>query len=81
MFVTPSIEPVLEITPEELVGKKSVLEFLSPQDIVRFNPKMERLVNTGEVQTLEFHFTPSGRDVWLEARINLVHDESGDMHL
>ncbi len=78
-FVTPSIESVLEIKPEELIGKKSVLEFLSLQDIVEFNPKMEQLVNTGEVQTLELHFAPKGRDVWLEARISLVNDESGGM--
>jgi PAS domain S-box-containing protein len=79
LFASPSIEYVLGIKPGELIGKKSVREFLSPQDIVKFNPKIKQLVNTGEVQTLEFHFTSINRDVWLEARISLVKDESGGM--
>lgn len=78
-YVSPSIIRVTGLDPDMLVGKRSVLEFLPPEKVNELNPRMATLVQTGEIQPLQFQInTPKGA-LWLETSINLVRDETGQM--
>jgi PAS domain S-box-containing protein len=78
-YVSPSIIRVTGIEPDKLIGKRSVQEFLSPEIVSEFNPKMALLAKTGEIPPLQVHFnTPKG-SLWLETSINLVRDENGQI--
>jgi PAS domain S-box-containing protein len=78
-YVSPSMRRVTGLEPEMLVGKRSVLEFIPPEKIAELNPRMATLVQTGEIQPLQFQVnTPKGT-IWLETSINMVHEETGKM--
>ncbi len=78
-YVSPSIRSVTGIEPEQLIGKRNVMEFLGLEVVNEFNPKMEQLVKTGKLPPLQFQInTPKGL-IWLETSINLVRDEAGNM--
>ncbi len=80
LYVSPSIERILGYSPDELVGKKSVLDYLSSEDIERFTPKMKELAKTGDLAPLELHFLrKSGDLVWLESKISKVHDTPSEI--
>jgi PAS domain S-box-containing protein len=78
-YVSPSIRLVTGLEPDTFVGKRSVLEFLSPEKIAELNPRMTTLIQTGEIQPLQFQVnTPKGT-IWLETSINMVHEATGNI--
>lgn len=78
-YISPSVKRVLGLEPNELIGKRSILELLSPEIINDFNPKMAELIKTSKLPPLQFSLdTPQGK-VWLETSINIVRDETGQI--
>lgn len=80
-YVSPSVKHILGLNPEDVIGKNGVLKVLCPDEMLKLNPKMQKLLQTGELPPLEFHLTnKAGKTVWLEANISRVNDESGEIH-
>ncbi|MGD6850999.1 MAG: PAS domain S-box protein [Candidatus Bathyarchaeia archaeon] len=80
LYISPSVKRLLGLSPEELIGKKSILQFISQEDFARLNPKMESLIKNGGSEPLEFCLKNSlGADVWLEVKIGVVNDDSGEI--
>lgn len=79
-YVSPSAKAIFDYSPEELVGKKSILELLDAEDISRLNPKMKVLVETGHIEPIEFRLrTKTGKSLWFEAKISVVHGDHGEI--
>lgn len=80
VYVSPSAKAIFDYSPEELVGKKSILQLLDSEDILRLNPKMQALVKTGNMELVEFRLrTKTGKSLWLEAKISVVNGAHGDI--
>jgi PAS domain S-box-containing protein len=80
LYVSPSVKPILGFTPEELMDKKSILQFLPSAEISRLNPKMQQLRETGQVEPIEISLqTKTGKTVCLESKISRVRDPSGNI--
>ncbi|MCW4030611.1 MAG: PAS domain S-box protein [Candidatus Bathyarchaeota archaeon] len=80
VYVSPSAKTIFDYSPEELVGKKSILQLLDAEDILRLNPKMHDLVKTGQMEPIEFRLrTKTGKSLWLEAKISVVHGAHGEI--
>jgi len=78
-YVSPSIKNVIGLEPADLIGKRSIIELLSPETVNDLDPKMTQLVETGELPPQEFHINTAKGKVWLETSVSIVRDEAGQM--
>ncbi len=81
LYASPSIKTVMGTAPEDIVGKKSILEYLHPDDIAKFISQNKDLLEKGEVPPFELNFITSKGLIWLEAKISIVKDESGEKRI
>jgi len=78
-YVSPSVKNVLGLEPADLIGKRSVIDLLSPETVKHLNPKMAQLVQTGELPPQQFSIDTMKGKVWLETSVSIVRDEAGQM--
>lgn len=78
-FVTPSVEMVTGLRPEEVIGK-SVYDFVHPDDLSQAAALAETVTETRGPARSEVRFRgKDGRCFWLEVLAKLYRDESGSM--
>jgi PAS domain S-box-containing protein len=78
LYISPSIERVLGISPEELSENR--FDHIHPDDLPRFQASAAAMLEGSRGQTVEYRcIHRSGDIVWVETSFSRVSDGTGDM--
>ncbi|MGD6934348.1 MAG: PAS domain S-box protein [Candidatus Bathyarchaeia archaeon] len=82
IFISPSIERLTGFTPEELIGKKTVISCIHEADYPLLVLKIRESIKNNVSTQVEIRFlTKYGSYIWLEANISSVKDTNGKTRL
>ena len=73
LYISPSCEPLLGFSPEEMVGK-SALEFIHPDDHTAILDALEKIKKTEELIVSFRKLKKNGEFLWVESNNRCVHD-------
>jgi diguanylate cyclase (GGDEF)-like protein/PAS domain S-box-containing protein len=80
LYVSPQIQELLGITPEEYINRANVWdELVHPDDRARLMAEYDEFIRTGQPENGDYRFLrPDGTVVWVHDRSKLVVDEDGE---
>jgi len=82
-FVSPKIEEILGVTPEDYVADPDMWRRLThPDDLARLEADYRSFLETGQPESSDYRIVrPDGRVVWVNDRASILRNESGEPFL